>query len=603
MAVSRPFSPAVRAVHVARPGRRARGFLIGALLGVLLVVLALVAFRVAYADRILPGVQAGGVDIGGLTRSEARYTLGSALGRLEDGAVRVHSGTGWATIPYSLVGRAVDYDGMLDRAAAVGRGGTGFEEAIAGLRQLMLQPVSVPTVVGFDQERLARELEAFADRGYRQPVDAAVISTRESLTRSPAVEGVKVDTSAVAPAITAALLDPATPASIELTADSVPVPPAISDADAIRAFAAAERISTKLVLTHGKQKWAIRPARIRMWISFTGQGASYAPQVDPSGVPAVVKRFAPDLHRAPTEARFLRTRSGGVFGVTASRLGRALDVKATAERVTAVLAARVEGSAADKAVKVKTMEVAPKLSTNEATKKAPLVLKMGTWTTYYTPSAHNGFAANISIPAHRLDGYVVQPGALFDFWNAIGEVSFRAGYRLGGAIIGGHTVEGRALAGGICATSTTLFNAAARAGLQIVTRSPHWYYITRYPLGLDATVSDSQSMRFRNDTKHPVLIKAYASPGTVRFEIWSVPNGRTVSWSRPSVSNVVQGYDTERKTSALKRGQRERIEWPVDGKDVSITRTVRNASGAVIHRDVFVSHYHRMVGVTLVGTG
>jgi vancomycin resistance protein YoaR len=603
MAVTRPFAPAVRALHVVRPGRTARGFVIGVLLGVLLVVLALVAFRQAYVDRILPGVQAGGVDIGGLTRTEAHATLVSALGRLEDGVVTVHSGTGWASIPYSLVDRAVDYDGMLDRAAAVGRGGTGFEEVIAGLRQMMLEPVSMPTVVGFDQERLAAELKAFADRGYRQPVDAGVVSTRESLTRSAAVEGVRVDTSKVAPAITAALLDPATPASFELTADAVPVPPAISDADAIRAYDVAERIATKLVLTHGKQKWSIQPARIRMWITFTGQGASYAPQVDPTGVPAVLKRFAPDLHRAPTEARFLRVRSGGVFGVTASRLGRALDSKATASRVAAALAARLEGTAPDKPVKVKTMEVAPKLSTDEATKKAPLVLQMGSWTTYYTPSAHNGFAANISIPAHRLDGVVVQPGALFDFWDRIGEVSFRTGYRLGGAIVGGHSVEGKALAGGICATSTTLFNAAARAGLQIVTRSPHWYYIPRYPLGLDATVSGSQSMRFRNDTKHPVLIKAYASPGMVRFEIWSVPNGRTVSWSRPSVSNVVQGYDSERKTSALKRGERERIEWPVDGKDVSVTRTVRNAAGAVIHRDVFVSHYHRMVGVTLVGTG
>ena len=269
----------------------------------------------------------------------------------------------------------------------------------------------------------------------------------------------------------------------------------------------------------------------------------------------------------------------------------------------AALGARLEGSSTDKAVKVKTMQVAPKLSTEQAKKKAPLVLLMGSWSTYYTPSAHNGFAANISIPARRLDGYVVQPGALFDFWRAIGEVSFRTGYRLGGAIVGGHSVEGKALAGGICATSTTLFNAAARAGLQIVTRSPHWYYITRYPLGLDATVSGSQSMRFRNDTKHPVLIKAFASPGTVRFEVWSVPNGRTVSWSRPSVSNVVQGYDTVQKTSSLPRGKSERIEWPVDGKDVSITRTVRNAGGAVIHRDVFVSHYHRMVGITRVGTG
>ena len=71
---------------------------------------------------------------------------------------------------------------------------------------------------------------------------------------------------------------------------------------------------------------------------------------------------------------------------------------------SAALAARLEGSATDKAVKVKTMQVAPKLSTEQAKKKAPLVLLMGSWSTYYTPSAHNGFAANISIPARRLDG-------------------------------------------------------------------------------------------------------------------------------------------------------------------------------------------------------
>ena len=162
-------------------------------------------------------------------------------------------------------------------------------------------------------------------------------------------------------------------------------------------------------------------------------------------------------------------------------------------------------------------------------------------------------------------------------------------------------VEGRALAGGICAASTTLFNAAARGGLQVVARQPHWYYITRYPLGLDATVSDSQTMRFRNDTAHPVLIKSHASPGVVQFEIWSVPNGRTVTWSKPHVTNVVRGYDSVRYTSALAPGQTKRIEYPVDGKDVVVTRTVRDARGRVINRDTFVSHYHRMVGVTLIG--
>jgi vancomycin resistance protein YoaR len=602
MAVTRQFAPAIRALQVPRPGVGARRFLLGALLGVALVLGGLVAFREAYVDRILPGVEVGGVQVGGLTRADARVALVAALGRLEEGTVTVHSKNGWAVIPYAHVGRTVDYDTMLDRAATVGRDGTRFSEVLAGLRQLV-HPVSAPPLLGFDAERLGTELAAFADRGYRQPRDAAVVATRSGFTMSPAVDGVRVDTSQVAPAIAAALLDPATPASIELTADAIRVAPAIDNTDAGRAQRAAQRIATALVLSRGDRTWKITATRIRSWITFAGTGESYGPRVDEASVPAAFKHVAKAVKRKPTEARYLRTRSGSIFGVSASTLGRALDVDATARAVVEVLAARAAGTVTKAPVKVKTMAVAPTLSTDEATKRAPLLDMVGTWTTHYEVSAHNGFAANITIPARRLDGMVVQPGQVFDFWNALGEVSFRTGYRLGGAIVGGHSVEGKALAGGICAASTTLFNAAARGGLEIVTRSPHWYYIPRYPLGLDATVSGTQSMRFRNDTRYPVLIKSYASPGSVRFEIWSVPNGRTVSWSRPSVSNVVGGYDTTRPTSTLASGKRERIEWPVDGKDVSVTRTVRNADGRVVHRDTFVSHYHRMVGIMLVGTG
>ena len=601
MAVTPQTSAEIQALHVARPGRAVLAFVLGSLLGVLLVVAAVIGFRQAYVDRILPGVQVAGVDVGGLTRSDARLALGSALDRLDDGAVTVHSASGWVVIPYAWVGRAVDYEGMLDRATAVGRDGTRFAEALTGIRQLF-RPISMPTQLGFDRDRLAAELAAFAERGYRQPVDAAVLASKGNFSMSKTVDGVRVDASRVAPVIAAALLDPATPASVELTAESIRVAPTTSNSDAGRALRAAQRIATDLVLVKGTDKWKISGRRIGTWISFAGTGQAYGPVVALNRVPEALKGVAKDVKRNPTEASFVRTRSGHVFGVTASHLGRALDVDATARGVVAALTARASGSPSVPPVKVKTMQVAPSLSTDEATKKAPLLVKVGSWTTYYQSSAHNGFSANITIPARHLDGMVIAPGQVFDFWNALGEVSFRTGYRLGGAIVGGHSVEGKALAGGICAASTTLFNAAARGGLQILTRSPHWYYITRYPLGLDATVSQSQTMRFRNDTKYPVLINSVASPGIVRFEIWSVPNGRTVSWSRPSVSNVTRGSDSVQMTSTLKRGQRERIEWPVDGKDVSVTRTVRDAGGNVVHRDVFVSHYHRMVGIMLVGT-
>ena len=250
--------------------------------------------------------------------------------------------------------------------------------------------------------------------------------------------------------------------------------------------------------------------------------------------------------------------------------------------------------------------IAPKRTTEEAAKTAPLMVMVGSWTTHYQSSAHNGFSANITTPARYLNGTVVAPGEVFEWWaglGGIGNVNFATGYKLGGAIVGGHSVEGKAMAGGICSASTTLFNAALRGGFEILSRQPHWYYITRYPIGLDATVSETQTMRFRNDTKYPILIRGFGSPGYVRFEIWSVPNGRTVSFSRPQVTNVVPGYDTEVKTTDLPKGTSEQTEWPVDGKDVVVTRTVTDGNGRVIHRETYVSHYHRMVGINRIGIG
>ena len=354
-------------------------------------------------------------------------------------------------------------------------------------------------------------------------------------------------------------------------------------------------------MTYGSKAWTIPAAQIRTWITFASTDEGYLPSIDPAGVPAALGKVTKAVAVKPREATYLRDRSGRVLGVSASGAGRAIDTAATVRAVVGVLEGRASGATPAAKAKVAVAAIAPKLNTNEAVKTAPLMVRVGAWTTRYTVSPHNGNGANISVPTRRLNGIVIRPGETFDFWRALGEVSFRTGYRLGGAIVGGHTVEGRALAGGICAVSTTLFNAAARGGYDIVTRSPHWYYIKRYPVGLDATVSGSQSMRFRNDTRYPILIRAFTSPGAVRFELWSVPNGRTVKWTRPAISNVVRGYDTVRPTSTLPRGKRERTEYPVDGMDVSVTRTVRDANGRVVHVDTFVSHYHRMVGITLVG--
>jgi vancomycin resistance protein YoaR len=603
MAVSRVLLPTLRAIPVPRPGQVARRFVIGFLFGVLVVVAGLVAFRQAYADRIMPGVVIGGVDVGSLTPAAARAALAERFGALEKGSIVIRSSRGTETIPYARLGRTFDLDGMVGRAVAVGRGGTALDESVAGFR-LLAQPMALSPLVDFDRSRLAAELAAISGSYRIQPRDAAVTSGSAGLTVWPAATGSRLDADRLGPAIEAALLDPTTPVELSLTADTVKIAPNVSDADALRARDLAVRMASNVVVTDGAKKpkkWTIPAATVRTWITFARTDEGYLPSIDPTKIPASLGKVSKGVAVKAREATYLRDRSGHILGVSASGAGRALNTEATARAIVGILEARARGASPAWRAKVAVAAVAPKLNTAEAIEVAPLMVNVGSWTTRYQVSPHNGMSANITVPARRLNGTVVRPGQVFDFWNALGEVSFRTGYRLGGAIVGGHSVEGKALAGGICATSTTLFNAAARGGFEILARQPHWYYITRYPVGLDATVSQSQTMRFRNDTKYPILIRAFASPGMVRFEIWSVPNGRKVTWSRPSISNVVRGFDTRRETSSLARGRTERIEWPVDGMNVSVTRTVRDSTGRVVHSDTFVSHYHRMIGILLVG--
>jgi vancomycin resistance protein YoaR len=248
--------------------------------------------------------------------------------------------------------------------------------------------------------------------------------------------------------------------------------------------------------------------------------------------------------------------------------------------------------------------VPPKLTTEEANKVAPLMTRLSTWTTYYPPGEGNFYGANIQIPARIISGTVVPAGSWFSFWDTVGIPTEAQGYGPGGFIKNGHSTIG-ALAGGICSCSTTLFNAAIRAGLQFGIRFNHYYYIPRYPLGLDATVSMyswtvRQDMTFKNDTKYPILIRSLNSYGVVRFDIYGVPDGRKVTFSKPIVKNVVKAIDTTVYTDEIPAGTQKRVEFPHDGMDVWVTRTVTR-NGVVIHKETIFSHYGRVDGELWIG--
>ena len=238
----------------------------------------------------------------------------------------------------------------------------------------------------------------------------------------------------------------------------------------------------------------------------------------------------------------------------------------------------------------------------------PDLVLLGSWTVAYVVGAENGDGANIEIPLRRFDGLVLKPGATFDFWNAVGEVSRRTGYRPGGVIIGNHIDPDGALAGGICTVSTALFDAAVWAGLEIVSRTSHGGYLAKYPLGLDAAVAKGdgfrQTMAFRNDTTETIKVRTVSTPGIARVDLYGATAlDRRVTFSAPAISHRRPAPDRHVRTAALPRGQRQRVEPASDGMTVSVTRTVRDSSGLLVHRDRFVSVYGPLTGLVRDGTG
>ena len=154
----------------------------------------------------------------------------------------------------------------------------------------------------------------------------------------------------------------------------------------------------------------------------------------------------------------------------ASKDGRELDVDATIARIAAEIEARGTGRPSA-SVGVALATIQPKMTTEEAQKIAPVMVKLGSWTTYFPISERNYFGANIWRPAQIINGTVLAPGQTFDWWrrDLARDPGPRVRARRRHPAPTTRTPPARSAAA--CARApTTLFNAALRAGLQMGAR-------------------------------------------------------------------------------------------------------------------------------------
>ena len=125
---------------------------------------------------------------------------------------------------------------------------------------------------------------------------------------------------------------------------------------------------------------------------------------------------------------------------------------------------------------------------------------------------------NLRKACELLDGLVLQPGQELSYNKALGPRTKELGWLPAPAYSGTKLVDSPG--GGICQVSSTLYLASVYSELTIVERHNHGYPVSYIPLGMDATVSwGFADLKIRNDSPMPVKIQAEESDGYVRISI------------------------------------------------------------------------------------
>ncbi len=460
------------------PGQRSAGLIARWILvsiALLAVVIALVGLAFAGSTaRLADGVAIAGVDVGGLTPKQARTLLERRFDQVSHVPVVFTAGGKSYPIKATTLGVEADWASAIQSAA---REGQGFGP-VRGFRRLqarffgaeVMPPVQAyAAALDYKLAGLARAID-------QSHVEAKLVRRGLTIELVPGRAGLQLDRKAAQGRIVRAL------ARLE-RGDTVALPVRIDpvEVDAADLAPAARQarlaLSAPVRLEYSGVRWKLPRWRVAELLSLPVAGKTEL-AIAGAGAEAWFTKLRKTVEHAPVDARFEVT-SGGEIRILPDKSGLGIDVPATAK---ALLAAAISPTTRTAQLSVRTTVA------DRTAAEAQAMGITGVVGSYYT--TYGGIASrlhNVALVAELIDGTLVGPGKTFSFNGTTGERTAAKGFQEAPVIINGELQTG--LGGGICQVSTTVFNAAYEAGLQIDERTNHALYISHYPLGRDATVN------------------------------------------------------------------------------------------------------------------
>lgn len=291
-----------------------------------------------------------------------------------------------------------------------------------------------------------------------------------------------------------------------------------------------------------------------------------------------LERLFGSAETSPRDARFVLGDDGGL-DIVPSVDGRQVDAEAVREALLENPGARN--------VEVPVVNQKPTWTTAEA-EALKLTDEVSSFVSRYEPGEPR--VENIKRAAAAIDGTILKPNGIFSLNDVLGQRTIEAGYVEAPEIADG--VKRAAIGGGVSQVATAMFNAAFMAGLELDAHTPHAFYIDRYPMGREATVSwGGPELIFTNNWPAALAIFAQASDTEITIRMFSRMLDREVHYDTGTPHDFVEPTTKRILDTKLKLGEEDIIQHRgAQGFTVEYWREVYRA-GKLMERNEWKTEY------------
>jgi len=332
-----------------------------------------------------------------------------------------------------------------------------------------------------------------------------------------------------------------------------------------------------------EERYAAISSRSRAPVSYSVTRVPYS-EADIARCAAAV---AAQIDRAPQDAK-IGTFNAETYAFTFDEAvaGVRLDQEALRRDIAAAL------DAGGGMISLQVEEIEPALERGDIESQYGMI----TYAVTNASSSSSNRLTNIRLALSSINGYCIKPGETFSFNEVVGKRTKDRGYKIATAYSGGEVTED--VGGGICQVSTTLFNAAVKADLEIVERHNHSLTVGYVDLGKDASVSwNSQDLRFKNNGTDSVYIVAVLTDDKrVRIGMFGrlLPNGESITVEsrnaepidfeiiyQPSLSLAPGAMVVTQEGRNGYKAEAYKMRWDANGKRISKELLCRSTYKAI----------------------